>query len=115
LILTAAYFVLPDGLAQSVGYNVIGLLTVGAVLAGVRLHRPADKLTWWLFAGQPVLDRRGCRRDGLHVARRRAADPVTVRRSVSRRLSVPVLCFVWATAGIRCTARQFAATAIAGR
>ncbi len=50
LILTAAYFVLPDGLAQSVGYNVIGLLTVGAVLAGVRLNRPADKLTWWLFA-----------------------------------------------------------------
>ncbi len=50
MILTAAYFVLPDGLAQSVGYNVIGLLTVGAVLAGVRLNLPADRLTWWLFA-----------------------------------------------------------------
>lgn len=50
LVLTAAYFALPGGLVQSVGYNVIGLLTVGAVLAGVRRNRPADKLTWWLFA-----------------------------------------------------------------
>jgi diguanylate cyclase (GGDEF)-like protein len=50
MILTAGYFLLPDGLVQSVGYNVIGLLAIGGVAVGIRINRPADSLTWWLFA-----------------------------------------------------------------
>ncbi len=49
VVLTGAYFALPSGFVQSAGYNAIGLASVGAVLLGIRLNRPADKLTWWMF------------------------------------------------------------------
>ena len=49
--LTAAYFALPrGGDAQSVLYDTIGGATVVAILAGIRLNRPATAVPWMLFA-----------------------------------------------------------------
>ena len=48
--LTGLYFALPTGTVQQLGYNVIGLASVGGILLGIRLNRPADKATWLLFA-----------------------------------------------------------------
>ena len=49
-VLTAAYFALPRGLVQSVWYPGIGVVSVAAIAIGIRLNRPADRATWWLFA-----------------------------------------------------------------
>ncbi|HZC69294.1 MAG TPA: EAL domain-containing protein [Jatrophihabitans sp.] len=48
--MVGGYFALPSGTVQSVGYDVVGFASVIAVWLGVRLNRPADRLTWWLFA-----------------------------------------------------------------
>ena len=47
--LIVGYFMLPSGSVQSVGYDVVGLVTLLAIWLGVRLNRPADRMTWWLF------------------------------------------------------------------
>ncbi len=49
-VLTAAYFALPRGLVQSVWYDGIGVVSVAAIAIGIRLNRPPDRATWWLFA-----------------------------------------------------------------
>ncbi|GAA0558620.1 bifunctional diguanylate cyclase/phosphodiesterase [Paractinoplanes ferrugineus] len=51
---TGAYFLLPrQGLAQNLAYNAIGLVFAAAMVAGVRLFRPARPVLWYLFsAGQ---------------------------------------------------------------
>ncbi|WP_433382181.1 putative bifunctional diguanylate cyclase/phosphodiesterase [Actinoplanes sp. CA-142083] len=50
------YFMLPSGsLAATFAYNVIGLVSGLAILAGVRLHRPERPAMWyWFAAGQLV-------------------------------------------------------------
>ncbi len=49
--LIAVYFLLPsESLAHSITYSVIGLVGALAVLYGIHLHRPADRLTWVFFA-----------------------------------------------------------------
>ena len=50
LCLVVAYFVLPGQPGKDVAYSVIGLGAVVCVLAGIRLHRPADRLGWYLVA-----------------------------------------------------------------
>ncbi|MFC3992356.1 putative bifunctional diguanylate cyclase/phosphodiesterase [Actinoplanes siamensis] len=51
---TAGYYLLPTGgLAANLFYNGIGLLSAVAILAGVRMYRPAKAAVWyWLSAGQ---------------------------------------------------------------
>ncbi|WP_375480683.1 putative bifunctional diguanylate cyclase/phosphodiesterase [uncultured Jatrophihabitans sp.] len=46
----AAYFAVPSNVARDVIYLVIGLLSVGCIAAGVRLHRPALPGGWWAMA-----------------------------------------------------------------
>ncbi|BBH70057.1 hypothetical protein ACTI_67420 [Actinoplanes sp. OR16] len=50
----AGYYLLPGGgMARDLAYNGIGLVSVVAILAGVRLHRPARPAMWyWFAAGQ---------------------------------------------------------------
>lgn len=48
--LISGYFLLPHGgLGQSVYYNAITIAFTALILVGIRLYRPADALTWWLF------------------------------------------------------------------
>ena len=53
---TGGYFVLPiSGLARSVLYDAIGLVSSAVILIAVRLHRPVRSAAWYLFAaGQTV-------------------------------------------------------------
>ena len=53
-VLIGGYFALPSGSVQSVGYDVIGVVSAGMVWLGIRLNRPADRLTWWLFGAGTV-------------------------------------------------------------
>jgi diguanylate cyclase (GGDEF)-like protein len=53
---TGAYFALPrQGLAQNLAYNAIGLVFALAMVAGVRLFRPARPALWYLFAAGQLL------------------------------------------------------------
>jgi diguanylate cyclase (GGDEF)-like protein len=44
------YFLLPGTGAKDAGYSVIGFASVFAVLAGVGLHRPVDRRSWYAIA-----------------------------------------------------------------
>jgi signal transduction histidine kinase len=46
----AAYFAVPQGNAQSVAYDVIGVASAVTIAAAVRLNRPVPRLPWLLFA-----------------------------------------------------------------
>jgi signal transduction histidine kinase len=46
----AAYFAVPQGNAQSVVYDVIGVTSASAIAWGVSLNRPARRIAWLLFA-----------------------------------------------------------------
>lgn len=48
--LMAIYLALPTGLGRVAVYLAVGLAGVGAVLSGVRLHRPQSRTPWLLFA-----------------------------------------------------------------
>lgn len=49
-LLTGIYFAVPDDLAQSILYDVIGLSAVLATMIGVHRNRPANPRPWQLFA-----------------------------------------------------------------
>jgi diguanylate cyclase (GGDEF)-like protein/PAS domain S-box-containing protein len=44
------YFYVLDGIAQQLWYDAYGLSAVGAILVGVRAHRPPRRAPWWAFA-----------------------------------------------------------------
>jgi len=46
----AGYLLLPTGIPRDVAYAAVGLSSVAAVVAGIRLHRPARPVAWWLMA-----------------------------------------------------------------
>jgi len=48
--LIGLYFVLPGPTGQDVLYALLGSLSVVCVLIGVRLHRPVERLGWYLVA-----------------------------------------------------------------
>ena len=50
LFAVAAYFALPNQDDQDYAYSAIGVVAVVCILAGIRLHRPADRLGWYLLA-----------------------------------------------------------------
>ncbi|GAA4604797.1 diguanylate cyclase (GGDEF)-like protein [Actinoplanes octamycinicus] len=54
VLATAGYYAVPtDSLAANLFYNGIGLSSVLAILAGIRLHRPRNAAVWyWFAAGQ---------------------------------------------------------------
>lgn len=54
LLATAGYYLLPgDGAVADVFYAAVGLLSVLAIVVGVRLHRPRRAALWyWFAAGQ---------------------------------------------------------------
>jgi diguanylate cyclase len=53
VLAVGAYFLLPEGLPQSLLYNAVGLVSGLFMLVGVRLHRPARAGLWfWFAAGQ---------------------------------------------------------------
>ena len=56
VLATTGHYLLPEGgLAASLAYNVIGLLSALAILVAVRLHRPDRPAMWyWFAAGQIV-------------------------------------------------------------
>ena len=45
-----AYYLVPDGVATAAIYQLIGLSSVAAVLAGVWLHHPVRRAPWYLMA-----------------------------------------------------------------
>jgi diguanylate cyclase (GGDEF)-like protein len=48
-----AWRLVPDGLPRDLAYNVIGLASVAAIVAGLRIHRPERPAMWrWFAAGQ---------------------------------------------------------------
>jgi diguanylate cyclase (GGDEF)-like protein len=59
LAMTVGYFLLPSVLAQDIGYQLPGMLAVGAVLGGVAIHRPADPRPWFVLAGGLALTTAG--------------------------------------------------------
>jgi signal transduction histidine kinase len=50
IALTGAYFLVPRGNAQSVLYDLIGVVSAVAIAVGVRLHKPDTPVPWLLFA-----------------------------------------------------------------
>ncbi|MGH2457224.1 MAG: diguanylate cyclase domain-containing protein, partial [Candidatus Limnocylindria bacterium] len=48
--LTGGYFLLPSQAVQDLYYQLPGMVAVAAILAGIRLHRPADPGPWVLLA-----------------------------------------------------------------
>jgi signal transduction histidine kinase len=51
VVATAIYFLLPwNSLGQGLVYDGIGVSAAAAVVAGTILHRPAQRLPWYLFA-----------------------------------------------------------------
>jgi diguanylate cyclase (GGDEF)-like protein len=53
---TGCYYLLPEGtLVSLAAYNLIGLLSALAVLAGVRRHRPGRAAAWVLFSAGLIL------------------------------------------------------------
>lgn len=50
LLATGSYFLLPDARVQDVFYDLTGAVSVGAVVAGIRMNRPDRPLPWQLFA-----------------------------------------------------------------
>ena len=50
LAMVVGYFLLPSTDAQDIGYQLPGMLAVLAIVAGIRLHRPADARPWILLA-----------------------------------------------------------------
>jgi diguanylate cyclase (GGDEF)-like protein/PAS domain S-box-containing protein len=50
LLFAFGYFFAPPGLGHHLLYEVIGLSSVIAILVGVRMHKPASRLPWYLFA-----------------------------------------------------------------
>jgi hypothetical protein len=56
LAAVALHFLLPlEGLWSNLGYDLIGLSSVAAILIAVRRHRPARPLIWWCFAAGQLL------------------------------------------------------------
>jgi diguanylate cyclase (GGDEF)-like protein len=49
-LVIAGYFALPGATSQDVVYQVMGVAAVAAILIGTALHRPADRLSWYLLA-----------------------------------------------------------------
>src|SRR5215471_6496063 len=47
---TAAYFLIPRSAVSGLVYNVLGCSAAVAILTGARLHRPAQRAPWYLFA-----------------------------------------------------------------
>jgi diguanylate cyclase (GGDEF)-like protein len=55
-VATGGYYLLPaNTVASLIGYNIIGLLSAFAVLAGVRQHRPGRAAAWILFSAGLIL------------------------------------------------------------
>ncbi|MEV6630205.1 bifunctional diguanylate cyclase/phosphodiesterase [Actinoplanes sp. NPDC051470] len=50
LLAIGGWCLLADGLPQDIAYDVIGLASVGAIVAGIRIHRPERAAMWWWFA-----------------------------------------------------------------
>src|ERR1700728_342537 len=50
LAVVAAYFALPNVTSQDAVYQAVGILSVVCILVGVLLHRPTDRLSWYLLA-----------------------------------------------------------------
>jgi hypothetical protein len=47
---TAGYFAVPGATGRDIVYLAIGLGSVAAILIGTVLHRPQDRLSWYLLA-----------------------------------------------------------------
>jgi diguanylate cyclase (GGDEF)-like protein len=50
VLAVAGYFLLPAGPVRSAGYDVVAAVSALAVVVGTRLHRPAKRTMWYLFA-----------------------------------------------------------------
>jgi diguanylate cyclase (GGDEF)-like protein len=50
LVAILGYYAVPSGIWQDVAYLALGVSGVCAILAGVRIHRPARRLPWLLMA-----------------------------------------------------------------
>jgi diguanylate cyclase (GGDEF)-like protein len=48
VVAVLAAFAVPAG--REIGYAVLGVSVIAAVVAGIRLHRPRRRLGWWLLA-----------------------------------------------------------------
>ncbi len=50
MALAVVYFFAPQGLGHHLIYDGLGLSSVAAILIGVRMHKPAVRTPWYLFA-----------------------------------------------------------------
>ena len=55
LCVVAAYFALPGEAAKDVAYSVVGIASTICVWLGLRLHRPAERLGWYLLGATNAL------------------------------------------------------------
>jgi diguanylate cyclase (GGDEF)-like protein len=49
-LVIAGYFALPGPTSQDIAFQVVGIGSVAAILIGTVLHRPEDRLSWYLLA-----------------------------------------------------------------
>ena len=49
LTATAAYFALPGSTSQNVAYLLFGLTSIACIAWALQMHRPAERLGWWLL------------------------------------------------------------------
>ncbi len=60
----AGYFVLPGPAAKDIAYSALGIGSMACILIGIHIHKPRDRLSWYLlaigvacfFLGDAVLD-----------------------------------------------------------
>ena len=55
LVSIGLYFVLPGPRSQDIAYALLGAASVICIVAGARLHRPSDRLGWYLLAAAGAL------------------------------------------------------------
>ncbi len=55
ILATGGYFLLPSATTQNVFIILVDLSVVGAVVAGIRIHKPKYPLPWYLLASGTVL------------------------------------------------------------
>ncbi len=54
-VVVVTYQLVPAGLPKDLVYQVMGLAAAGAIVVGVRIHQPVDRLPWYLLAAGQLL------------------------------------------------------------
>jgi len=50
LVLSAAYFAMPDQRLHDMLYSFVGVASCVLVVVGIKIHHPIDRFAWYLIA-----------------------------------------------------------------